>query len=169
MASLARVPARREGLERNRLSPNAIRGLFSMCLTTALSAPTAQSRKAPLAFLSWIDMFFKTKSQQKEELDAYYRWAYPYGDAHKEKINDLIKQLLSNEDEKIAIYNYLVARQQLAPSLYEGPVTLDVSTYKDAIKKIKKQYNSKAKVAHAYLMSEEPIKVVIDRILNIEK
>lgn len=26
-----------------------------------------------------------------------------------------------------------------------------------------------AKVAHAYLMSEEPIKVVIDRILNIEK
>ena len=106
------------------------------------------------------------KKKLKEELDAYYRWAYPYGDTHKEKINDLIKQLLSNEDEKIAIYNYLVARQQLAPSLYEGPVTLDVSTYKDAIKKIKKQYNSKAKkdIIKYVVLVETDLK--IDESLN---
>lgn len=94
---------------------------------------------------SLFDYIFKSRIPTENELEGYYRWAYPYGDTHKEKINELISKVLPDEEKEIAIYNYLITRQELAPKLYEGPVKVETETFALALKKLKKQFYSKSK------------------------
>ena len=108
-----------------------------------------------------FDNLFKTKAQREEETARYYEWAYPYGPKHKEMINDIIHAVVPDEDDKIAIYNYLVCRQEMAPSYYEGPFIFDRSNSKSVRKKLKKEYNSKGKKdIHKYIaLVEADLKV----------
>lgn len=116
--------------------------------------------------MSWIDNLFKTKQQREEDMDAYYRWAYPYGNEQKDRILEIIKTIFDDEDEKIAVYNYLVCRQEIAPKLYEGPFEFDIVNLNEVVKKLKKQYNSKGKKnIHKYIaLVEADLK--IDESLN---
>lgn len=95
--------------------------------------------------MAWFDNLFKSKEDREKESKAYYAWAYPYGEEHKQKINELLHVYIPEEDEKFVIYNYLVTRQVLAPSLYEGPCTVDLSDFNKKYKKIKNQMISRGK------------------------
>lgn len=113
-----------------------------------------------------IDQLFKTKEQREEDLKHYYAWAYPFGDEHKVKIEELIHNFVSDEDPKFAVYNYLVTRQQLAPSTYDGKYVVSEDKFKSVIKKLKKDVVSKGKKnMHKYMALVEA-DLVIDENFN---
>ncbi len=54
---------------------------------------------------------FKSPKQRERERKQFARWAFPYGDAQKEKIMELVKELLPKEDPKAAMAVFLMGRQ----------------------------------------------------------
>ena len=66
-----------------------------------------------MAIKDWFT--FKSPEQIDAEKQKYKNWAYPYGDIQKEKIDNLIHELIPEEDPKFAIFNYLVCRQTFYP------------------------------------------------------
>ena len=61
---------------------------------------------------SLMDMFaFKTKKQRERDAKKFDRWAFPYGLPQREKVIELIKELLPKEDPKAALAVYLMGRQ----------------------------------------------------------
>ena len=53
----------------------------------------------------------KTPRQRKEEERIYGLWAFPYGQAQKEKVGELLKALLPKEDKGMALAIYLMGRE----------------------------------------------------------
>ena len=61
---------------------------------------------------SLMDLFaFKTPKQREREAKKYDRWAFPYGEAQRQKLTEIIRQLLPKEDPKAAMALYLIGRQ----------------------------------------------------------
>ena len=116
--------------------------------------------------MGYFDNWFKPKQVKEEELKKYYEWAYPYGDEHKDKIADLIHSLIPEEDPKFAIYNYLVCRQVLAPTTYEGKYVVQEEQLVPAAKKLKKEYISKGKKAMHKYMALVEADLLIDEQFN---
>ena len=113
-----------------------------------------------------FEQLFKTPEQKQQDLKNYYAWAYPYGDEHKSKIEELVHSFVSEDDPKFAMYNYLVCRQALAPSTYEGKYVVPEDQFKPAAKKLKREFVSKGKkTAHKYMALVEA-DLQIDESLN---
>ncbi len=53
----------------------------------------------------------KTPRQRREEERIYGLWAFPYGEAQKEKVGQLLKALLPREDKGMALAIYLMGRE----------------------------------------------------------
>ena len=92
--------------------------------------------------------------------------AYPYGEAHKEKIGALIKEFITDEDDKFAVYNYLVCRQYLAPNTYEGKYVVQDDQFKEMLKKYKKDVISKGKKEMHKYMALVEADLIIDEEFN---
>lgn len=61
---------------------------------------------------SLMDMFaFKTKKQRERDARNFDRWAFPYGLPQREKIIEIIHELLPKEDPKAALAVYLMGRE----------------------------------------------------------
>lgn len=61
---------------------------------------------------SLMDMFaFKTAKQRERDAKNFNRWAFPYGEPQRQKIIDIIKQLIPKEDPKAALAVYLMGRE----------------------------------------------------------
>ena len=60
-------------------------------------------------FADWISI--KTPAQRAKEAQRYDRWAFPYGQNQREKIEQLLAQLLPEEDSKIAMMLFLQGKQ----------------------------------------------------------
>ncbi len=71
-----------------------------------------------MGFSDWFS--FKSKAEREREQRAYDRWAFPYGDAQKQKVMDIVRQLLPEEDVKAAMAVYLMGREG-----YQGSVRED--------------------------------------------
>ena len=67
---------------------------------------------------------FKTAKQRERERKMYARWAFPYGEAQKEKVLELICQLLPKEDPKAAMAVFLMGREALRGSFKDDPEDL---------------------------------------------
>ena len=74
---------------------------------------------------------FKTAKQRARDERNYARWAFPYGDAQKEKILQLICQLLPKEDPKAALSVFLMGRQAYRGSFRDDPEDLAERTAQD--------------------------------------
>lgn len=59
--------------------------------------------------MEWLG--FKSARQRALEAKRYDRWAFPYGDAQKEKIIALLGELLPEEKSKMALLIYLQGKQ----------------------------------------------------------
>ena len=57
---------------------------------------------------SWFT--FKSAKQREREQREYARWAFPYGEAQKEKLTQLIRELLPKEDIRAALSVFLMGR-----------------------------------------------------------
>lgn len=76
---------------------------------------------------------FKTAKQRAREEKQFARWAFPYGDAQKEKVNSLIRELLPKEDPKAAMALFLMGKQAYRGSYKDDPEDLAERTQQDQI------------------------------------
>ena len=60
-------------------------------------------------FADWISI--KTPAQRAKEAERYDRWAFPHGQNQRQKIEQLLAQLLPEEDSKIAMMLFLQGKQ----------------------------------------------------------
>ena len=67
---------------------------------------------------------FKSAKQRAREEKQFARWAFPYGEAQKEKVLELIRQLLPKEDPKAAMAVFLMGREALRVSFKDDPEDL---------------------------------------------
>ena len=74
---------------------------------------------------------FKTAKQRAREEKQYARWAFPYGDAQKEIVTGLIRELLPQEDPKAALALFLMGRQAYRGSFQDDPEDLAERTEAD--------------------------------------
>ena len=74
---------------------------------------------------------FKTAKQRARDERNYARWAFPYGDAQREKVTALIVELLPKEDPKAALSIFLMGRQAYRGSFRDDPEDLAERTKQD--------------------------------------
>ena len=67
---------------------------------------------------------FKSAKQRAREEKQFASWAFPYGEAQKEKVLELIRQLLPKEDPKAAMAVFLMGREALRGSFKDDPEDL---------------------------------------------
>ena len=60
-------------------------------------------------FADWFT--FKTPKQREREAKKFDRWAFPYGEPQRQKLMELVKELLPKEDPKAAMAVYLMGRE----------------------------------------------------------
>ena len=75
-----------------------------------------------MGFSEWFT--FKSAKQRAREEKQFAKWAFPYGDAQKEKVLDIICQLLPKEDPKAAMAVFLMGREALRGSFKDDPEDL---------------------------------------------
>lgn len=68
---------------------------------------------------------FKTAKQKAREEKMFARWAFPYGDAQREKITQLIRELMPKEDPKAALAIFLMGRQAYLGAYNDDPEDLE--------------------------------------------
>ena len=67
---------------------------------------------------------FKTAQQRQRDERNFARWAFPYGDAQREKITQLIRELMPKEDPKAALSVFLMGREAYRGSFRDDPEDL---------------------------------------------
>ena len=79
-----------------------------------------------MGFGEWFT--FKTAKQRAREEKQFARWAFPYGELQKEKVLELICQLLPKEDPKAAMAVFLMGREAMRGSFKDDPEDLEERT-----------------------------------------
>ncbi len=74
---------------------------------------------------------FKSAKQRARDERNFARWAFPYGDAQKERIVQLIRELMPKEDPKAALSVFLMGRQAYRGSFRDDPEDLAERTAAD--------------------------------------
>lgn len=82
-----------------------------------------------MGFGEWFT--FKTAKQKAREEKMFARWAFPYGDAQKEKVSQIIKELLPKEDPRTGLAVFLMGRQAYRGSFKDDPEDLAERTDED--------------------------------------
>ena len=82
-----------------------------------------------MGFGEWFT--FKSAKQRAREEKQFARWAFPYGEAQKEKIAAIIKDLLPKEDPRSAMAVFLMGRQAYRGSFKDDPEDLAERTDAD--------------------------------------
>ena len=54
---------------------------------------------------------FRSKKQQEKEMKAYAAWAFPHGEAQKERLRALLAQLMPREDATISMVLFLTGKE----------------------------------------------------------
>ena len=78
---------------------------------------------------SWFT--FKTAKQRAREEKQFARWAFPYGEAQKAKIDKIIRELLPKEDPRSGMAIFLMGREALRGSFQDDPEDLAERTEED--------------------------------------
>ena len=74
---------------------------------------------------------FKSAKQRARDERNFARWAFPYGEAQKEKIIQVIRELMPKEDPKAALSVFLMGRQAYRGSFRDDPEDLAERTKQD--------------------------------------
>lgn len=82
-----------------------------------------------MGFSEWFT--FKSAKQRAREEKQFARWAFPYGEPQKEKVAELICQLLPKEDPKAAMAVFLMGREAVRGSFKDDPEDLAERTEKN--------------------------------------
>ena len=74
---------------------------------------------------------FKTAKQRERDERNFARWAFPYGDAQREKLLQLIRELMPKEDPTVGLTVFLMGRQAYRGSFRDDPEDLAERTAQD--------------------------------------
>ena len=92
---------------------------------------------------SLMDLFvFKSAKQRERDAKKFDRWAFPYGEPQREKLKEIIKQLLPKEDPKAAMAVYLMGRQAYRGSFKDDAEDLAERTEAQKIKALDYQLST---------------------------
>ena len=75
-----------------------------------------------MGFADWFA--FKSPAQKEKESRMYDRWAFPHGQAQKEKLQKILKELMPQEDAVAAMAVYLIGREGYLGSFRTDPQKL---------------------------------------------
>ena len=75
-----------------------------------------------MGFADWFT--FKSAKQREKEAKMYARWAFPYGEAQREKLTQLMGELMPKENPKAAMAIFLMGRQAYRGAYDDDPEDL---------------------------------------------
>lgn len=75
-----------------------------------------------MGFADWFAI--KTPAQRKKESKMYDRWAFPYGPAQKEKLQQILKELMPEEDPLSGMAVFLIGKEGYIGSFKDDPEDL---------------------------------------------
>ena len=82
-----------------------------------------------MGFSEWFT--FKTAKQRAKEEKMFAKWAFPYGDAQKEKVAQIIRELMPKEDPRTGLALFLMGRQAYRGAFNDDPEDLAERTGED--------------------------------------
>ena len=111
-----------------------------------------------------IANWFKSPQERERERKAYDKWTYPYN--QKEVIDKLILDTFPTEDSTVAIFNYLIVREEMHPIDSEEKFLIDESKYAKQAKLAEKRIFFKSKPDMSIYMALAEADLLIDENLN---
>ena len=89
---------------------------------------------------SIADLFlFKSAKQRAKEEKLFARWAFPYGEVQREKITQIIRELMPKEDIKSGIALFLIGRQAYGGAYDDDPEDLAERQESDKLEALDRQ------------------------------
>jgi hypothetical protein len=85
---------------------------------------------------------FKTAKQRERDEKNFARWAFPYGEAQKETIAQLIRELMPKEDPRAGLSVFLMGRQAYRGSFKDDAEDLAERTEAQKIKALDYQLST---------------------------
>ena len=83
-----------------------------------------------MALGEWKMFQFKSKKQREKEAAEYAKWAFPYGDLQRERLTNLMRELMPKGAVEIHMASYLTCKE-----LYENTLE-DCESPEDATNKM---------------------------------
>ena len=84
-----------------------------------------------MGFGEWFT--FKSAKQKEKEAKMFARWAFPYGEAQKETVQQIIRELLPKEDPRSGLAVFLMGRQAYRGSFKDDEEDLAERTEEDKL------------------------------------
>lgn len=96
--------------------------------------------------MSLIDDILNRSKKHKERIEEYSAKAYPFGLAQKQLIGKIVKELMPKEDKEIAVYNYLICKQEIVDKNAMAGKELNYNIVYPIVLEFKKKFNFKDKI-----------------------
>ena len=113
--------------------------------------------------MGFLDCFaYRSAKQRKYDSDHYLKWAFPYGEAQKMKITNLLNEL-TDEKTSIALSAYLIGKEAAIGDWQSDKHDLSLS---DAINPIQKVLQNKRINLISIFLAMIEVDYTIDEELN---
>lgn len=116
--------------------------------------------------MSIIEEILNRNKKHKERIEEYNCKAYPFGIKQKELIASIVKQLMPKEDKEIAIYNFLICKQEIVDKCAMSNKTLNYNIVYPIVKEFKKKFNFKDRINLYKCIALAEADLNIDSLLN---
>lgn len=93
----------------------------------------------------------RSKEDKERDLEVYTNMIFPFGDEHKEKVYNILEELLPKQNQKYLRMHYIL--------LKEAMIGEEKLSYEEATKKIAKQ---------TLVKTTEELKVLVKALLEID-
>jgi len=121
-----------------------------------------------MGFSDWFT--FKSPAQKKRESNMYDRWAFPYGEAQRKKLEQILKALMPKEDPIAGMVVFLIGKEGYLGSFKDDPVELANRTEEKRLRAmdyvLQQQLKGKNKPLIPYYKAMILADAKIDRELN---
>lgn len=116
--------------------------------------------------MSIIDDLINRGKKHKERIEEYNAKAYPFGLAQKQLITSIVQQLMPKEDKEIAIYNFLICKQEIIDKSAMAGKLLNYNVVYSIVKEFKKKFNFKDSINLYKCIALAEADINIDSLLN---
>ena len=104
----------------------------------------------------FLGSLFQSKAEREKSYKEYVKKVFPYGDAQKQKILDILIELLSEKDSSYFLMHYLLIKEALIDS--------EVKDYKSIAAKVEKK-----RLVKLTPELKECVRILIDKDLIIDE
>lgn len=116
--------------------------------------------------MSIVEDLINRGKKHKERIEEYNAKAYPFGIEQKELIASIVKELMPKEDKEIAVYNFLICKQEIVDKCAMKGKQLNYDMVYPIVKEFKKKFNFKDKINLYKCIALVEADLNIDKLLN---